>query len=1338
MGYTLPQIAVILAKADRTMYKIGSVAYNDMFNELDESLDYNRDIIYIYKVAVEYADNFYVGTDKLDAVVERLGAKIAVYDFGQLTPIYSNATIVTQSVPVGAALDDLSDVTITNVQNNQTLRYSSSLGQWINVGPGAAVRNRQQFTATLNQTVFVTTFPFESGLLDVYLNGVKLSPPSYTTFGNYTITLADGSLVDDIVEVIAYDPATSFIDLSGYVPTSRTLTINGVTYDLSANRSWTITAGLSSVGLSMPSGFTVTNSPLTANGTIAVTGAGTTAQYIRGDGSLATFPTLTGFVPYTGATTNVNLGEFGLTAGQLTLDISPTGTAVVGTTRWNNTLGSSETLLKGGSVLLKNGVDLVARVVNKVTPNTTLTKAAYQAVRVSGAQGQRLAVAYAQANNDANSADTLGLVTETIPTNQEGFIICVGQLEDINTTGSLQGETWVDGDVLYLSPTVPGGITNIKPLAPQHLVVIGYVEYAHVNNGKIYVKIMNGWELGELHDVNTTGVVAGQVLKYNGTIWTPSADAGITGSGAAGQVAYFTGATTQAGSNNLFWDAANARLGIGTNAPAYKLHSVGNAFINGSIFFGDASHYIDTNNSTFCMISSNRNLQLARSGTASLTITSNFNTVLQAGGTITDGGQRLQVMGDAFIKGSGNTSATTALLIQNSTPSDLFKILNNGVTSFGVNITSGNKFIVGPENTYGTFVISSTSSGVSIYGDPLGGWFTGYRFRGSAGTLRGGLFVNGTTDSVNYYTLGPSLTNGLTVNDTTGNISIGSTTDTGQRLQVIGDTYLKGSGSTSATTGFQLENNTGINLLTINNSGFYRLSGSNGLFISMFTTSQGAPSISGTNTQFYNYTTTQAATFGAFSFHGDNFSQTSGSVHTLFVSKGFYPTSGTATHSTLSIAPAINQTGGANGITRGLYVTPTIVAAADWRSIEWSNNSGWGLYGAGTANNQINGNLGIGVAPSAFPATFKVIQFHSGSLGSSTDQNNLVLAYNYFFNGTNTIYRNNGQASAYQQFLGQHIWYTAPSGTAGNVVTLTQPMTLTSAGRLLLGTTTESTYLLDVNGTARVSGDLYVTNYYLNRTNSGGYYSGTSDNFGFWYTGSVGNISLANAQPIVFSTANTERLRITSGGNLLVGTTTDAGYKLDVNGTARVTGNLTVDTNTLFVDATNDSVGIGTLSPLYKFHAVSSSTTIGAFRNSGAAIGQLLVGNTVADLVLRINASGDCLIHSDTSKYLSFGTNGPVERVRITDGGNLLVGTTTDIASSKVTISSTTQGFLPPRMTNAQRTAIGSPAVGLLVYQTDATEGTYEYISSGWRIINGGGGGSIDELQVALISQVYG
>lgn len=236
-----------------------------------------------------------------------------------------------------------------------------------------------------------------------------------------------------------------------------------------------------------------------------------------------TIPSLTGYVPYTGATTDLDLGTYNLTADHIALNVSPSGAGfVVGATEWNNDLGSSQTLLKGGNVTLKNGIDLVARVVNKVTPNTTLTKANYQVVRISGAQGQRLAVELAQANTDNNSADTLGIVIETIPTNQEGFIITMGQIEGINTTGSLQGETWSDGDVLYLSPSTAGKITNIKPTgATGHIVVLGYVEHAHITQGKIYVKIMNGWELDELHNVyiNTPLNNQGLVYESSTSLW---------------------------------------------------------------------------------------------------------------------------------------------------------------------------------------------------------------------------------------------------------------------------------------------------------------------------------------------------------------------------------------------------------------------------------------------------------------------------------------------------------------------------------------------------------------------------------------------------------------------------------------------------------------------------------------------------------------------------------------------------------------------------------------------------------------------------------------------------
>ena len=274
----------------------------------------------------------------------------------------------------------------------------------------------------------------------------------------------------------------------------------------------TLDSGLTSVGLSMPSAFTVSNSPLTSNGTIGVTGAGTTSQYIDGTGSLRSFPSLTGYVPYVGATQNVDLGEYQLKAGQIEFDQTPTGTPGVAIMRWNDQDGTVDLGLKGGNVTLQIGQEQLTRVVNKTGGN--LLEANYQSVRISGAQGNRLKVALAQANNDANSAETLGIVTETINDNQEGFITTSGLVRNINTTGSLQGETWADGDMLYLSGTVAGQLTNIKPTAPIHTVIMGYVVRAHATQGQIYVKVDNGYELDELHNVAISSPLNNQGLFY--------------------------------------------------------------------------------------------------------------------------------------------------------------------------------------------------------------------------------------------------------------------------------------------------------------------------------------------------------------------------------------------------------------------------------------------------------------------------------------------------------------------------------------------------------------------------------------------------------------------------------------------------------------------------------------------------------------------------------------------------------------------------------------------------------------------------------------------------------
>ena len=206
-----------------------------------------------------------------------------------------------------------------------------------------------------------------------------------------------------------------------------------------------------------------------------------------------------------------SVGGFDLDHIQFATNTITTGG--IGRLLWNDADGTLSFGVKGGNVTLDIGQQQIVRVVNKTGSN--LLRTGYNAVRISSAQGQRLSVALARANNDPNSVDTIGLVAENIDNNQEGFIISSGLVEQINTTGSLQSETWNDGDPLYLSPTTAGGITNIKPQAPNHTIIIGFVVYAHQNNGKIFVKVDNGYEIDELHNVRINNPTTGQALLYS-------------------------------------------------------------------------------------------------------------------------------------------------------------------------------------------------------------------------------------------------------------------------------------------------------------------------------------------------------------------------------------------------------------------------------------------------------------------------------------------------------------------------------------------------------------------------------------------------------------------------------------------------------------------------------------------------------------------------------------------------------------------------------------------------------------------------------------------------------
>ena len=147
-----------------------------------------------------------------------------------------------------------------------------------------------------------------------------------------------------------------------------------------------------------------------------------------------------------------------------------------------------------------------------------------QVVYAFSGTGDRMTVKLANNTSDATSAKTVGVVLSTsIAANQKGIIIMQGLLDGLSI---LPTATYTDGDTLYLGST-PGSFTNIKPYAPNHLVYVAIVTTASNGSaGRMYVRVQNGYELDEIHDIDliTTPPVNNNVLTYIAgppNLWKP-------------------------------------------------------------------------------------------------------------------------------------------------------------------------------------------------------------------------------------------------------------------------------------------------------------------------------------------------------------------------------------------------------------------------------------------------------------------------------------------------------------------------------------------------------------------------------------------------------------------------------------------------------------------------------------------------------------------------------------------------------------------------------------------------------------------------------------------------
>jgi hypothetical protein len=912
---------------------------------------------------------------------------------------------------------------------------------------------------------------------------------------------------------------------------------------------------VTSVALSVPSGLSVSGSPVTTSGTITITGAGNSTQYLDGTGALQTFPTLL----------------------------------------------SSDNLVK----LVRN--------------QSGATMTAGTVIYISGATGNKPLIAKALATGDATSAQTYGLLQSSIANNADGYVVVIGNVSNLDTSALTEGQQ------LYLSGTTAGTYTTTKPYAPIHLVYIGIVLRSHPTMGIIGVKIQNGYEMDELHNVDAYLPNNNDILSYNTTtsLWehkqiaTTLGYTPISGTGTSGQVAYFNG-TSSITSNAAFAFTPTTQL-----------------LVNNSVTAASA-------------IARGTNL------TPTLTAAANSDVLvgLDINPTFTNGS--FTGVGNIPLRINLSQNASTLFVINNTTSGtaseSAIQLLSNSGNLFQLGKASATKTAYKTISGGDGYIYNSLSGNLSILNDFAGGNIN--------------LAANGS--STPQWTLN----------------SNGTVTQTGNFSQ----NGLTLSFNQNASTIFTVSNTT---------AGTFSQA-------TMYFTSDAS---SGTG-QIFKYSTLRNAykNIGASAL-------------------GFY----NATAGNISIlndfaSGNINfAAGGASTAQATLFSTGNFAVGST------TDN--------GTDKLQVTGSAKITLPVNNYFKIFTTGSLFSTYLGTSSIANQYAWWTNLTYNGTAFVkdyiafsgWRTNNVVSNLEANSSFNIDYS-PAGT----VNVNTRFTIFGSGNINIGGGSDNgTDKLQVTGSAKVSTTLNVggnaivgTESAIFTTNNAGgnafirvYNSGVSTvggASGIVLTNSIaGNASSQIIAEGVDASGNTnikfltssaysgiERLRIFQSGNVLIqngGTFTDAGYKLDVNGTGRFSGALTVQSNT------TGATQIASFNNYINNDANYSYIAIANTASSVIGVTRLITGN--------VDATNPYFEIQNRNNANSF-----IANFRIWQSGNVHIqngGTYTDIASSILTMTSTTKGFLPPRMTTTQRDAISSPATGLQVYNTTTNTNDF-YNGTAW------------------------
>jgi hypothetical protein len=859
--------------------------------------------------------------------------------------------------------------------------------------------------------------------------------------------------------------------------------------------------------------LTITGSPITTSGTINIGFAGTSGQYINGAGGLTSFPSLTGFVPYTGATANLDLGTFNLTA-----DVITGATGSFASSGGSNTFDINHSSGSGIALNITKGGNGEGLYINKTSGSgnaatiigtlnaTTLVKSGGTSSQFLKADGSVDASAYITLTSLSAGAgisynNTTGAISSTITQYTDALARASVSL---TTTGTSGAATYNSTTGVFNIPNYTPDLSAYVTLATTQTIT-GSKTFSNptFNNGGI--SLQNGSSYSSSGYMNLGGLTDG--LRFT----------------SGGGISNYFNLPSSVGYTYTF-PAATGTLALTSNLSAYLP-------LAGGTLTGALSGTTATFSSSVTANS------LIKTGGTSAQILAADGSVITAGTNITISGGTISTSGSG-ITGSGTTNYIPKFTGASSIGNSL--IFDNG-TNIGIGLTSP------------SYKLDVQDNGVSGIVD-----VASFSVTGNGGSGRGVGILLGAAGSSNSV----------------------------QVARLVGYHELAISSAVASSFAIQVANSSGVltERLRISQAGnlIIGTTGDAGFKLNVNGTGNFSGALTGTSATFSSSVGINGGDF-RYRPNGD----VTNSPALVFKDAG---------NSALDICAEV--IGDANAASRPIAFRVSNVTAGRFEAMRITNT----------------GNLGLGVTPSAWYTGYTALQVgFSGSIFSnrtSADTNTTMIGNNAFLNSaaTNWIYQNNGFATRYTQVSGGHEFYTAASGTAGNAITWgTAKMTITSGGNVGIGTSSPYSKL-DVSGGISINGRPIIDN-----------------SSAELYIGGITGISGRGTDMVAIYTSNSEKVRITSGGNVGIGTSSPTA-KLSVNANAvGVLANIS--------DGIAETLQISTGSGYVSF--LNPNSGVISFRDSTNTVERMRITSGGVITIANLAGTGSRAVLADASGNLS-------------------------------------------------------------------------------------------------------